>query len=173
MPVGGSGTARPSTVKIPGAFSASDPGIQINIYQNLSGYQSKWQTTMVDAARSNSLQFLDPVLTATLLLLHALVLQSPPQLGTLVRSPRRTQHTFPPSTTAQEAAPLHPPPLQDRTRRIHHPPLLNPPAVPHRPSGASVEVLAGADPPLVFLPTPARPTTITTINATECWADAF
>ncbi|KAH6919269.1 endoglucanase II [Coprinopsis sp. MPI-PUGE-AT-0042] len=36
--VGGSGTAKPSTVKIPGVFSANDPGIQINIYQDLKSY---------------------------------------------------------------------------------------------------------------------------------------
>ncbi|KAH6897958.1 endoglucanase II [Coprinopsis sp. MPI-PUGE-AT-0042] len=37
--VGGSGSARPATVKFPGAYSASDPGIQINIYQTLNNYQ--------------------------------------------------------------------------------------------------------------------------------------
>ena len=38
--VGGSGTASPSGVKIPGAYSASDPGILINIYQTLASYTS-------------------------------------------------------------------------------------------------------------------------------------
>ncbi|KAF5378744.1 hypothetical protein D9615_007007 [Tricholomella constricta] len=36
--VGGSGTVRPPTVKIPGAYAASDPGILINIYQDLTTY---------------------------------------------------------------------------------------------------------------------------------------
>ncbi|KAF5369054.1 hypothetical protein D9758_002941 [Tetrapyrgos nigripes] len=36
--VGGSGTASPPTVKIPGAYSAQDPGILINIYQQLNSY---------------------------------------------------------------------------------------------------------------------------------------
>ncbi|EJC98672.1 glycoside hydrolase family 61 protein [Fomitiporia mediterranea MF3/22] len=36
--VGGSGSASPSTVKFPGAYSASDPGILINIYQSLTAY---------------------------------------------------------------------------------------------------------------------------------------
>ncbi|KZV62317.1 carbohydrate-binding module family 1 protein [Peniophora sp. CONT] len=36
--VGGSGTAKPSGVKIPGAYGASDPGILINIYQTLATY---------------------------------------------------------------------------------------------------------------------------------------
>ncbi|KAK7462784.1 hypothetical protein VKT23_007368 [Stygiomarasmius scandens] len=36
--VGGSGTAKPSGVKIPGAYSANDPGILINIYQQLNTY---------------------------------------------------------------------------------------------------------------------------------------
>ncbi|EIN08692.1 hypothetical protein PUNSTDRAFT_154784 [Punctularia strigosozonata HHB-11173 SS5] len=36
--VGGSGTASPPTVKFPGAYSASDPGILINIYQSLTAY---------------------------------------------------------------------------------------------------------------------------------------
>lgn len=37
--VGGSGTASPPTVKFPGAYSASDPGILINIYTQLNTYQ--------------------------------------------------------------------------------------------------------------------------------------
>jgi len=37
--VGGSGSAKPDTVKIPGAYNANDPGILINIYQNLQTYQ--------------------------------------------------------------------------------------------------------------------------------------
>ncbi|KAH9941875.1 glycosyl hydrolase family 61-domain-containing protein [Epithele typhae] len=36
--VGGSGTASPPTVKFPGAYSASDPGILINIYTQLNSY---------------------------------------------------------------------------------------------------------------------------------------
>ncbi|VDC03166.1 unnamed protein product [Peniophora sp. CBMAI 1063] len=36
--VGGSGTAKPSGVKIPGVYSASDPGILINIHQTLASY---------------------------------------------------------------------------------------------------------------------------------------
>lgn len=38
LSVGGSGTANPSTVKFPGAYGASDPGILINIYQTLTAY---------------------------------------------------------------------------------------------------------------------------------------
>ncbi|KDQ58486.1 glycoside hydrolase family 61 protein [Jaapia argillacea MUCL 33604] len=37
--VGGTGTASPPTVKFPGAYSASDPGILINIYTQLNTYQ--------------------------------------------------------------------------------------------------------------------------------------
>ncbi|KAF7790518.1 hypothetical protein EIP86_001474 [Pleurotus ostreatoroseus] len=36
--VGGSGSAAPPTVKFPGAYSAQDPGILINIYQSLTTY---------------------------------------------------------------------------------------------------------------------------------------
>jgi len=36
--VGGSGTAEPPTVSIPGAYSAEDPGILINIYTQLNSY---------------------------------------------------------------------------------------------------------------------------------------
>ncbi|KAL5536062.1 hypothetical protein ACEPAF_4167 [Sanghuangporus sanghuang] len=36
--VGGSGSASPDTVNFPGAYSADDPGILINIYQDLSAY---------------------------------------------------------------------------------------------------------------------------------------
>ncbi|KJA23211.1 lytic polysaccharide monooxygenase [Hypholoma sublateritium FD-334 SS-4] len=35
----GAGTAKPPTVKFPGAYSATDPGIEINIYQSLTTYQ--------------------------------------------------------------------------------------------------------------------------------------
>ncbi|KAH7327307.1 putative endo-beta-1,4-glucanase D [Rhexocercosporidium sp. MPI-PUGE-AT-0058] len=35
---GGTGTAKPSTVSLPGAYSANDPGILINIYQTLTSY---------------------------------------------------------------------------------------------------------------------------------------
>ncbi|KAF9525077.1 glycosyl hydrolase family 61-domain-containing protein [Crepidotus variabilis] len=37
--VGGSGTARPATVKFPGAYSNSDPGILVNIHQSLATYK--------------------------------------------------------------------------------------------------------------------------------------
>jgi len=37
--VSGSGSAKPPTVKIPGAYSANDPGILINIYQSLLTYK--------------------------------------------------------------------------------------------------------------------------------------
>ncbi|KAJ3513004.1 hypothetical protein NLJ89_g3188 [Agrocybe chaxingu] len=37
--VAGSGTARPPTVRFPGAYSPSDPGILVNIYQSLSTYR--------------------------------------------------------------------------------------------------------------------------------------
>ncbi|KAM5543457.1 hypothetical protein V8D89_002708 [Ganoderma adspersum] len=36
--VGGSGSASPATVNFPGAYSAEDPGILINIYQQLNTY---------------------------------------------------------------------------------------------------------------------------------------
>ncbi|KAH9485904.1 putative endo-beta-1,4-glucanase D [Psilocybe cubensis] len=36
--VSGSGSAKPPTVKFPGAYSATDPGILINIYEPLSTY---------------------------------------------------------------------------------------------------------------------------------------
>lgn len=35
---GGTGTGKPSTVSFPGAYSATDPGILINIYQTLTSY---------------------------------------------------------------------------------------------------------------------------------------
>ncbi|KAF9002886.1 glycoside hydrolase family 61 protein H [Cyathus striatus] len=38
LSVSGSGSAKPPTVKLPGAYSASDPGILINIYQSLTTY---------------------------------------------------------------------------------------------------------------------------------------
>ncbi|KAF8324031.1 hypothetical protein DL93DRAFT_2123645 [Clavulina sp. PMI_390] len=38
LTVGGSGTTNPPTVAIPGAYSASDPGILINIYTQLNSY---------------------------------------------------------------------------------------------------------------------------------------
>ncbi|KAF8892332.1 glycoside hydrolase family 61 protein [Gymnopilus junonius] len=38
LSVSGSGSAKPPTVKIPGAYSASDPGILINIYTSLTTY---------------------------------------------------------------------------------------------------------------------------------------
>ena len=39
--VGGSGTAEPSTVQIPGAYAATDPGILIDIYTSPTAYTSK------------------------------------------------------------------------------------------------------------------------------------
>ena len=39
--VGGSGTAEPSTVQIPGAYQATDPGILIDIYTSPTAYTSK------------------------------------------------------------------------------------------------------------------------------------
>jgi len=36
--VGGTGTATPSTVSLPGAYTATDPGILINIYETLTNY---------------------------------------------------------------------------------------------------------------------------------------
>jgi len=54
--VGGSGTAAPPTVKFPGAYGASDPGILINIYQQLNTYQipgpSPYGTTSPTVAAS-------------------------------------------------------------------------------------------------------------------------
>ena len=38
--VGGSGTATPAGVSIPGVYSAQDPGILIDIYTQLNTYQS-------------------------------------------------------------------------------------------------------------------------------------
>ena len=40
--VGGSGTSNPPTVEIPGAYSAEDPGILINIYTSLTAYTSQY-----------------------------------------------------------------------------------------------------------------------------------
>jgi cellulase len=36
--VSGGGSASPATVKFPGAYSATDPGILVNIHQNLQSY---------------------------------------------------------------------------------------------------------------------------------------
>ncbi|KAI9681681.1 MAG: hypothetical protein M1822_007033 [Bathelium mastoideum] len=44
LTVSGSGSAVPSTVLFPGAYSASDPGILINIYQSLSTYDAPGPT---------------------------------------------------------------------------------------------------------------------------------
>ncbi|KAI1263703.1 carbohydrate-binding module family 1 protein [Xylariaceae sp. FL1019] len=44
LTVTGSGTASPSGVSLPGAYSASDPGILINIYQSLSTYEAPGPT---------------------------------------------------------------------------------------------------------------------------------
>lgn len=35
----GSGTLSPATVKFPGAYSAADPGIKINIHSAVTGYK--------------------------------------------------------------------------------------------------------------------------------------
>ena len=35
---GGSGSKSPATVSFPGAYSGTDPGIKINIYQTLQNY---------------------------------------------------------------------------------------------------------------------------------------
>ena len=45
--VTGSGTAQPDTVSLPGAYSAQDPGILINIYQTLSTYASMFSHVRV------------------------------------------------------------------------------------------------------------------------------
>lgn len=42
--VTGSGTASPSTVKLPGAYAASNPGILINIYQTMTTYAAPGPT---------------------------------------------------------------------------------------------------------------------------------
>jgi cellulase len=39
--VGGSGSASPGTVSLPGAYSPEDPGILINIYTQLDAYTSE------------------------------------------------------------------------------------------------------------------------------------
>lgn len=38
MTVTGGGSANPTGVKFPGAYSANDPGIKINIYTDLTSY---------------------------------------------------------------------------------------------------------------------------------------
>jgi cellulase len=38
LSVAGGGSASPATVKFPGAYSATDSGIVINIHQNISSY---------------------------------------------------------------------------------------------------------------------------------------
>ena len=40
LQVGGTGTANPPTVNLPGAYSASDPGILIDIYTSPKAYAS-------------------------------------------------------------------------------------------------------------------------------------
>jgi hypothetical protein len=42
--VTGGGSATPATVKLPGAYKASDPGILVNIHMNLKTYTSKFLT---------------------------------------------------------------------------------------------------------------------------------
>lgn len=39
--IGGSGSAAPPTVSIPGTYNANDPGILINIYTQLNSYASR------------------------------------------------------------------------------------------------------------------------------------
>ncbi|KAF3767056.1 family 61 glycoside hydrolase, partial [Cryphonectria parasitica EP155] len=48
--VNGSGTASPATVKLPGAYSASDPGILINIYQTMTTYIAPGPTVVSDGS---------------------------------------------------------------------------------------------------------------------------
>lgn len=44
LTVTGSGTASPATVKLPGAYAASNPGILINIYQTMTTYAAPGPT---------------------------------------------------------------------------------------------------------------------------------
>lgn len=46
LAVSGSGSTTPSGVSLPGAYKASDPGIQINIYQQLSTYVAPGPTVI-------------------------------------------------------------------------------------------------------------------------------
>lgn len=51
---GGTGTGTPSTVSLPGAYSGTDPGILINIYQTLTTYQIPGPTPFVCGASQAS-----------------------------------------------------------------------------------------------------------------------
>ncbi|KAK7676808.1 hypothetical protein QCA50_020214 [Cerrena zonata] len=48
--IGGSGSATPTTVKFPGAYSAEDPGILINIYTQLNSYEIPGPTPYATAS---------------------------------------------------------------------------------------------------------------------------
>ncbi|KAI0090414.1 glycosyl hydrolase family 61-domain-containing protein [Irpex rosettiformis] len=50
LQVGGSGSVTPAGVKFPGAYSASDPGILINIYTQLNTYQIPGPTPFASAS---------------------------------------------------------------------------------------------------------------------------
>ena len=39
LQISGGGSKQPATVNFPGAYSGSDPGVRINIYQPLSSYK--------------------------------------------------------------------------------------------------------------------------------------
>jgi len=51
---GGTGTANPSTVSLPGAYAATDPGILINIYSTLTTYTIPGPTPFVCGAGGNA-----------------------------------------------------------------------------------------------------------------------
>lgn len=87
--MGGTGTATPSGVAIPGAYDATDPGILINIYQQLDTYNSTLLTGLLLLGCHTNLilhQFLDQ--PHTLVHLPRLRLwHTPPRLpGTLLFS---------------------------------------------------------------------------------------
>jgi cellulase len=51
---GGSGSATPSTVSLPGAYAQNDPGILINIYSTLTTYEIPGPTPFVCGAAQGS-----------------------------------------------------------------------------------------------------------------------
>ena len=55
LSVGGSGSASPDTVKFPGAYGASDPGILINIYQSLTDYTGVSHFILISDKLSSSI----------------------------------------------------------------------------------------------------------------------
>jgi len=61
---GGTGTATPSTVAFPGAYSQTDPGILINIYSTLTTYEIPGPTPFVCGAGSGSGSGSSPVAVA-------------------------------------------------------------------------------------------------------------